>query len=199
MSKARRAEFASPQACWRPPAAFQHSIPHLAKAAISNLYMAGWDYFSPIWDIGVAHAARHAGTGPRNAGQCQRDVATGPLPAGGQLFGGTGPLRISAAKPGTSACSDGPGFSPDGPGWARARFPRIGPVSPDGPGFPGWARFPRIGLVSPDRPGFPGWARFPRMGSSGGQQFRAAYLGAWDRASHETCTRRDLHSIIRIP
>ena len=126
------AAFAPHRPSGGPQAPFQHNIPHLSEAAISNLYMARWDYFSPIRDTAAAHAARHTGTGPRNAGYGQRDVPTGPLPASGQLFGGTGPLRIPAAKPGTSACSDGHGF----PG--QARFPRIGPVPPDRPGSPGW-------------------------------------------------------------
>ena len=46
----------------RPPAPFQHNIPHLAKAAISNPYMAGWDYVSPIWDTGKAQTARQSWT-----------------------------------------------------------------------------------------------------------------------------------------
>ena len=72
--------------------------------------MAGWDYRQAIWD--TAGPTQHAKPGlalgmPDKASEMS---TTGPLPAGDQLFGGTGPLRISAAKPETSACSDGPGF-----------------------------------------------------------------------------------------
>ena len=36
----------------RPSAASQHHIPDLPETALSNPYMAGWDYRSPIWDTG---------------------------------------------------------------------------------------------------------------------------------------------------
>ena len=70
-SKGAPAAFAPQRASGDPPAAFQHSIPHLAEAAISNSYMAGWDYLSAIWDTGKAHTAPQAGTGLRHAGQGQ--------------------------------------------------------------------------------------------------------------------------------
>ena len=188
----------------------QHSIPDLAETAVSNLYMAGWDYVCSIWDTGKAdgHKGRffqagtgtcHEETGPRHAGTGHRDAPIGGDATGARIAppaqrdscgsGDAWPLPVlRTIRPrltprfrgksilfsafGTSACS------------AMAR-----------PGFPGWARFQGPGWVRA-RP----WkkprcirsalAQAPALGAtrdlstdcpngpSGGQQFRAAYLGA---------------------
>ena len=113
----RRTAFATHRPNERPPAASQHSIPDLAETAISNLYMVGWDYLSPIWDTGVKYSAQQAGTGPRHVETGQRDAAigvraTGVLNEQRRCRASNGERHvhhnISAANPGTPACSVGP-------------------------------------------------------------------------------------------
>ena len=155
----------------RLPAAFQHSIPDLAETAVSNLYMAGWDYVCSIWDTGKADGhnrpepalamRKPALAMPEQAIGMPRSAVTQPGPGSLLPHNGIvaeaethGPYPFSA-----QSTASHPAFPRQNPGHRHAR---MGPVPPDGPGSPGWARFPRMGPVSPDGPGFPGWVRAAR-------------------------------------
>ena len=111
---------------WRPPAAFQHSIPHLSEAAISNLYMAGWDYLSPIWDTGKAYAAHHAGTGSSPYRNRTSPCRTAPRPAGPHLAlpDSTPPHRNRPPECPNApwGCLDGPPEIAPAPGAKRCRL-----------------------------------------------------------------------------